>query len=227
MNASNNGGDGDMIRPDPLHGQVGDARYAEHYARSHEVGADTLAYRTDYVDILTLDGLMPEGYSLLDIGCGTGGYHALLTRYGRVHGIDPIPEMIAIANRFQAESGSQGCRYTCATFEDMPDTERYDAIRARGVYGWYFPWYGRAVVLDKIAALLKPSGIAVVSYVPPPSIWGMAKALLAPRKTVVIFRGRFLAMLRNAGLEPLFELRVTNNTVVFAHKPDANEIDIA
>lgn len=222
MTAPENGERGDMIQPNPLRGQVGDARYAEHYARSHQVDANSLAYRSDYIDILTLDELMAEGYSLLDIGCGTGGYHGLLARYGRVHGIDPIPEMIAIADRLRVESRLRGCQYTCATFEDLPDSERYDAIRARGVYGWYFPWCGRASVLDKIAALLKPSGIAVVSYVPPRSPLGVAKALFAPRKTVVIFRRRFLAMLRKVGLEPLFELRLANNTVVFAHKRDAS-----
>lgn len=210
----------EMIKPDPLRGRLGDSRYAEHYARSHGDGANTFSYRRDYIDIMTLDALVPEGYSLLDVGCGTGGYHRLLSRHGSVHGIDPIPEMIAIADKFQADYRLRGCRYTCTTFEDMPDAERYDVVRTGDVYGWYFPWCGRASVLDRIVALLKPAGVAILCYVPPTSLVGVAKAVLFPRKTVVIFRSRFLAMLRKAELEPLFEMRLANKTIVFAQKPD-------
>ncbi len=205
-----------MVRPDPRTGRLGDSTYAETYARSHDVDIDSFDYRTDYAELLLLDGLSPEGYSLLDVGCGTAGYHRLLKRQGRVHGIDPIPEMIAHANRFKTESGIRGAEYSCCTFEDFTSTEQYDAIDLRGVYGWYMPWRGKAAILAKVRDLLKPGGLVALSYVPPRSPLSLAKAILFPGRTVLIPRTRFLRMVRAARLVPKFEIRECLSTVLIA-----------
>ena len=208
-----------FIRPDPARGRPGDAAYARLYATSHRVVADEVAYRAGYLDILTLDGLLPDGYSLLDVGCGTAGYHRLATRAGAILGLDLTPAMIEEAERLRAESGETHRRYVCATFESTPFDEPFDAIRFAGIYGWYRPWHGARDVLARLSGLLRPGGVVAVSYTPPRTPLQGVKAMLAPSRTVLIFRGRFLAMLRGAGLAPLCEIRLPHTVLTFARKP--------
>lgn len=42
---------------------------------------------------------LPEGSRILDVGCGTGGMHLLLHRYGNVIGIDASPLALSFASR--------------------------------------------------------------------------------------------------------------------------------
>ena len=211
-----------FIRPDPARGRPGDAAYARMYASSHGAVADDLAYRAGYLDLLTLDGLAPDGYSLLDVGCGTGGYHRLATRAGAILGLDLTPAMIAEAERLRAETGQTHRRYLCGAFESTPFAEQFDAIRFAGIYGWYRPWHGAHAVLARVADLLRPGGVVVLSYTPPRTPVQALKAALAPSRTVLIFRRRFLAMLRPAGLAPLCEIRLPHTVLTVARKlPEA------
>jgi SAM-dependent methyltransferase len=208
-----------FVRPDPAAGQRGDAAYADHWSKSHETVTDPLGYRADYIDVLVLDALLPEGYRLLDIGCGTAGYHRLLTRHGHVHGIDFMPEMIEQAERFKRDFDIQNAQYTCATFEDFEDSSGYDAIRMPGVYGWYRSWHGQQIILEKLRNLLSPGGIAQVSYVAPVSIIHWTKTLLCPSRTVVIPESRFLSMVARAGLVPIISMIKGDSTHVFLRVP--------
>ncbi len=211
-----------FIRPDPARGRPGDAAYAKMYATSHRAVADDLAYRAGYLDILTIDGLLPDGYCLLDVGCGTGGYHRLAIRAGAIVGLDLTPAMIAEAERLRAETGQTHRRYVCGAFETTSFPERFDAIRFAGIYGWYRPWHGAQDILARLSALLRPDGIAVLSYTPPRTPVQALKAVLAPSRTVLIFRRRFLAMLRAAGLAPLCEIRLPHTVLTVARKlPEA------
>jgi SAM-dependent methyltransferase len=202
-----------------VRGRIGDAGYAERWAQAHQDVADPVAYRGGYADLLMLNALMPEGYSLLDVGCGTAGYHHLLGRAGEVIGIDPIPEMIAAAERFRAKHRIDRAIYACSTFEDFEPHRGLDAIRLTGVYGWYMPWRGKAAVLEKTFRLLNPSGIALLSYVAPATPLQAAKAILAPARTVVTFRRQILGMVRSAGLAAMLEVRTSSSAVLFARKP--------
>ena len=157
----------DFTRPDPARGRPGDAAYAKMYSDSHRAIADEVAYRVGYLDILMIDGLLPDGYSLLDVGCGTAGYHRLATRAGAILGLDLTPAMIGEAERLRAETGQTHRRYVCGAFESTSFGEQFDAIRFAGIYGWYRPWHGAQPVLARVAALLRPSGVAVLSYTPP------------------------------------------------------------
>lgn len=208
-----------FVRPDPARGLIGDAGYAARWAQAHRDVADPVAYRSGYVDLLTLDALMSEGYRLLDVGCGTAGYHRLLARHGSLVGIDPIPEMIETADRFRGEFDVRGAKYLRSTFEEFESTEPFDAIRLTGVYGWYLSWHRRGAVLEKAFRLLKPSGIVLLSYLPPRTLFGVAKAALAPARTKLIFRRRFLAMVTAAGLSPGLELWRGETRVLFAQRP--------
>lgn len=210
-----------FVRPDPAAGQRGDAAYADHWSKSHEAISDPIGYRAGYIDVLALDALLPEGYRLLDVGCGTAGYHRLLTRHGHVHGIDFMPEMIVAAEKFKREFGIRNAHYTCTAFEDFEDELGYDAVRMPGVYGWYRPWHGQQKILDRIGALLNPSGIAVLSYVPPTTAIMLAKTIVAPQRTVVIRRAHFERMVRRAGMTALFDIKLAHVTVMFARKVGA------
>lgn len=207
-----------FARPDPGAGQRGDAAYADHWTKSHETVSDPLGYRAGYIDVLALDALLPEGYRLLDIGCGTAGYHRLLTRHGHVHGVDFMPEMIEAAEKFKRDFGIRNAQYTCASFEDFEDSSGYDAVRMPGVYGWYRPWHGQQRIMDRISTLLNPSGIAVLSYVPPTTATMLAKTILAPERTVIIRRSHFERMVRHAAMTALFDIKLPHVTMVFVRK---------
>lgn len=208
-----------FTRPDPARGRPGDAAYARMYSDSHHAVADEVAYRAGYLDILTIDALLPDGYSLLDVGCGTAGYHRLATRAGAILGLDLTPAMIEEAERLRAETGQTHRRYVCGAFETASFPEPFDAIRFSGIYGWYRPWHGAQPVLARLAALLRPGGVVVLSYMPPQMPLQGLKALLAPSRIVLIFRGRFLAMLAASGLAPLCEIRLAHTVLLFARKP--------
>ncbi len=209
-----NGGT-DFVRPDPAKGQLGDAAYAQHWKAAHQGTADTFDYHSDYLDLLVLDALLKEGYSLLDVGCGTAGYHRLIKRHGSVHGIDVMPEMIEAAEEFKATFGLRDARYTCGRFEDLDSGARYDAIRMPGIYGWYRPWHGQMAILHDLRKKLNSGGTVVVSYVPPATIAQWAKTMLAPHRTVVIPRERFLSMAGKAGFSLEFEIRRRHSVVAF------------
>ena len=137
-------------------------------------------------------------------------------------GIDPIPEMISAADRFKEEFSVHNSLYACMTFEEFEAIEKLDAIRLTGVYGWYQSWYVNVGILAKAFRLLNPTGIVVLSYVPPISPIMVAKAMLAKARTVVIFRRRFLAMVRASGFIPMFEIRLPHTTILYARKPEAS-----
>ena len=211
--------DENFVRPDPVKDRRGDAAYADHWKKSHEAISDPLGYRADYIDIIALDGLLPEGYRLLDVGCGTAGYHRLLTRHSHVHGIYFMPEMIEVAGKFSVDFGLRDAFYTCCTLEEFESDERYDAIRMPGVYGWYRTWHGQQKILDKLRNLLRPGGIAVVSYVSPSSPIHWAKTLLLPARTVVIPRSKFLGMAAMAGFGTIASMVKGDSTYVFLRAP--------
>ena len=212
--------DADFRRPDPGAGLPGDAAYARAWADGHRNVADPLAYRLGYADVLVLDGILPDGYSLLDVGCGTGGYHRFLKRHGSVVGIDFQPEMIDEARVLATELGTARAEYVCARFEDYMHERPFDAVRMLGVYGWYRPWKGNENVLRRVRDLLAPGGVAVLSHVPPRGLLDRAKALLAPSRTVVLGADRFTAMLEASAFSPISAIDTGHARVVVARRVD-------
>jgi len=124
----------DADRPDPARNRPASARYAEHWARSHESVADKLGYRADYADILVIDRLLAD-YTMLDVGCGTGGYLSLAANHARITAIDFSEAMIAQAQRLQAELGVERVTFACASFENFQTDETFDVVRMGGVVG--------------------------------------------------------------------------------------------
>lgn len=215
----------ELTRPDPAQGVEADRGYADAYTSSHAVEKDSPQYRLRYAWHLLIDGALPAGYSLLDVGCGTGGYHRLLQRHGHIVGLDFSQEMIQAANGLKRANGLQNIEYVAGKFEDYRPTVRFDVLSLVGVFGWYVPWRGRADILARTADLLKPGGLACVSYVPPRSPLAWAKAVFFPGATVNIRKAGFYRMLQAAGFVPVLEMAYPHATVVVARKQDGQTQD--
>lgn len=209
---------GSFIRPDPVRGQLGDIGYARHWEHTHQMVVDPVAYRAGYVDLLVLDSLLPDGYRLLDVGCGTAGYHRLLRRHGLIHGIDPIPEMIEAANRFKDGFGITHATYSCTAFETFDPIERFDAVRLVGTFGWYTSWYGQQHILYKVSKILNNDGIAIVSHVPPANILMTIKAAVALGRTIIFPEKRLQNMASKAGLSAMFVIRYPHANILLLRK---------
>jgi 2-polyprenyl-6-hydroxyphenyl methylase/3-demethylubiquinone-9 3-methyltransferase len=100
------------------------------------------------------------GLRILDIGCGAGLLSEPLARLGaQVIGIDPSDSNIAAAKAHAARS-SLLIDYRATSIEAMGHLERFDIVLAMEVVEHVTDV---GVFLERCAALMKPSGMMVVS----------------------------------------------------------------
>lgn len=101
-----------------------------------------------------------SGLRILDIGCGAGLLCEPFTRLGAdVIGVDPSATNIAAA-KLHADKAQLSIDYRCTTVEQMDVRERFDIILAMEVIEHVADV---GLFLDRCAAMLKPSGMMVVS----------------------------------------------------------------
>ncbi|MBR1217112.1 bifunctional 2-polyprenyl-6-hydroxyphenol methylase/3-demethylubiquinol 3-O-methyltransferase UbiG [Bradyrhizobium sp. U87765 SZCCT0131] len=101
-----------------------------------------------------------SGLRILDIGCGAGLLCEPFSRLGaQVIGIDPSETNIAAAKLHAARS-SLLIDYRCTTVEEIDPRERFDVVLAMEVIEHVTDV---GAFLDRCAALMKPSGLMVVS----------------------------------------------------------------
>jgi ubiquinone/menaquinone biosynthesis C-methylase UbiE len=109
--------------------------------------------------VFQLAGLR-AGMRVLDIGCGAGDVAFLAASMvgptGDVIGVDKSPEAVALASRRAAEAGLTNVRFVLADIAELELDEPVDALVGRLVLMYMAD---PAVVLRRLAALVKPGGI--------------------------------------------------------------------
>lgn len=139
------------------------------YDRAYDApDADGHALRSRLAAVLRLVGSGPG--ELLDAGMGPGRACALLADRGwTVTGVDMSPEMVAVAReRMPAAAG----RLHVGRIEQLPCADAsFDVVVATGVLE-----YARVdQALGELARVLRPGGVAVVSYPNPRAAYGIWK----------------------------------------------------
>lgn len=90
---------------------------------------------------------------VLDVGCGTGHMAGLLRERttGAVVGVDPSPEMIAVARA----RGIPGARFEVKAAEELDDVAAFDAVACNSALQWF---RDPADALRRMARALRPGG---------------------------------------------------------------------
>jgi len=93
-----------------------------HWARWYDLGSKLLSFGRDKAiraKALELAAIQP-GEKVLDVGCGTGTLAIAASQAaGEVHGIDPSPEMIELAEK-KAARGGRNVRFQAGVIEALP-----------------------------------------------------------------------------------------------------------
>jgi SAM-dependent methyltransferase len=183
-----------------------DAAYDAH-------GADGYALRSRRDVTLAAIGHGPG--AVLDAGMGPGRLLADLAARGwTVSGVDAAPAMVRVARK---RLPGALARLHEGTIESLPfDDASFDAVVATGVleYAQLEP------ALAELARVLRPGGVAAVSYPNPRAVYGVWKTRVyyptvraakraagrpvsrLPHGSPLVDAPRFLALLRGAGLNP-------------------------
>lgn len=208
----------EVVRPDTTQNRQANRAYAEAYAASHRAAGDSFEARLAVEDLILLDGLLRD-YRLLDVGCGTGGHLRFLKNHKFVTGLDFSAPTIDQARELQAELGIDHVDFVVAKFENFAaELEAYDAVRLRGTFGAYQPWPASTEAIAATRRLLRPGGIAIASYFPPPGIAHWMKSLIFPKKTLAIAPGEFARMWTARGFDFMFDIRLGRSVVTFWRK---------
>jgi len=185
---------------------------AERYDRAYDAPAG-YALRSRMAGALQLLGAGPG--DALDAGMGAGRLLAELAQRGwAVSGIDASREMVAAARSRLPEAAS---RLVQGKIESLPFADAsFDAVVATGVLE--YSELERA--LRELARVLRPSGLAVLSYPNPGNLYGMWKlrvwyqfvrvgrriarrsARTFPQGSPAVRPDRFPVLLEAAGLQP-------------------------
>jgi ubiquinone/menaquinone biosynthesis C-methylase UbiE len=118
---------------------------------------------------VALAGIQP-GQTVLEVGCGTGDVaiaaHALTGAHGTVAGIDPAPEMIAVARR-KAQSAGATVDFQLGVIEALAFPDHTFDVVLSSLMMHHLPADLRRQGLAEIARVLKPGGrLLIVDFNP-------------------------------------------------------------
>lgn len=163
---------------------------------------------------LTLDqALLKPGESILDVGCGTGGVtipaKTRVGENGSAAGIDPAPEMIAVARR-KAERARTEIDFRVGVIESLPfPDETFDVVTS-SLMMHHLPEHLRVKGLAEIWRVLKPGGRILVADMIRPSGSSFQRFFTS----VILHHGHVVefglqdvpALVREAGFEDVEQL---------------------
>jgi ubiquinone/menaquinone biosynthesis C-methylase UbiE len=123
--------------------------------------------QADRLRLLTLDqALLKHGESILDVGCGTGGVtipaKIRVGENGSAAGIDPAPEMIAVAHRKAKRAGIE-IDFRVGVIESLPfPDETFDVVTS-SLMMHHLPEHLQVKGLAEIMRVLKPGGRLLIA----------------------------------------------------------------
>jgi demethylmenaquinone methyltransferase/2-methoxy-6-polyprenyl-1,4-benzoquinol methylase/phosphoethanolamine N-methyltransferase len=115
---------------------------------------------------MTVDtALIQRGDTVLDVGCGTGEVALLAktrTKEGKVHGIDPAPEMIAVARK-KAERKKVDIDFRVGVIESLPFPDASIDVVTSSLMMHHLPDDLKSRGLKEIYRVLKPGGRLLIA----------------------------------------------------------------
>jgi ubiquinone/menaquinone biosynthesis C-methylase UbiE len=127
----------------------------------------------DRLRLLTLDqAQLKPGESILDVGCGTGGVtipaKKRVGQNGSAAGIDPAPEMIAVARR-KAERAGIEINFRVGVIESLPFRDETFDVVTSSLMMHHLTEELRVKGLAEIRRVLKPGGRILIADMMRPS----------------------------------------------------------
>lgn len=107
---------------------------------------------------------LKPGMVVADIGAGTGYFSAPMARRvteGKVYAVDIQPEMLALMERYKAESGLENVELVLSSESDpkLPESVLDLALMVDAYHEFEYPYE----MMQGLVAALKPGGIAVLA----------------------------------------------------------------
>lgn len=117
--------------------------------------------------LMGLDAALPEGASVLEIGCGTGGnLIPMAERYpaAKFVGVDISSRHIEVCQGVCRELHLRNIDFQCTDILAFQgDVESFDYVICHGVYSWV-PKEVQEQIMSVVARVLRPNGVAYISY---------------------------------------------------------------
>lgn len=117
-----------------------------------------------------LDAPPVESARVLDLGTAAGANLIAMAAElpkARFVGVDVSPRQIEAGRQMARDLGLDNLNLVCASFEELPEVEAlggpFDYVICHGVFSWVPPAL-RQVILDLVARVLSPRGVAYISY---------------------------------------------------------------
>lgn len=153
--------------------------------------------------------MIQPGDSVLDVGCGTGEVTLqakLRAKHGSVYGIDPAPEMIAVARKKAARKGLD-IDFRVAAIEALPFADSSLDVVTSSLMMHHLPDDLKARGLAEIYRVLKPGGHLLIADFTRPtgSLAYRLFATFAWHRRLRVGLEDLQPLLRNAGFRQIIQ----------------------